>query len=257
MFKKLRRRLSLTSSVLASTSRAWRGSMQRNRHAGGFDDHVTLELYEFEGCPYCRLVRESISELQLDVLIYPCPQGGERFRPLAHELAGGETSFPFLVDQANGISMNESADINAYLWETFAKRPAPRRTLLAVPTSILASAARAGKGSRARPSHAPERALELFSFESSPYCRLVRELLCELELPYILRSMAKEQVSDIGMANMRLNMGDYEPVEGGRREQLEELGGKIQVPYLIDPNTDTALYESGHIMKYLKHTYAL
>ena len=34
-----------------------------------------LELYEFEGCPFCRKVREAISVLDLDVTIYPCPKG--------------------------------------------------------------------------------------------------------------------------------------------------------------------------------------
>jgi glutathione S-transferase len=33
-----------------------------------------------------------------------------------------------------------------------------------------------------RPSRLPEKRLELWIFEASPYCRLVRERLCELEL---------------------------------------------------------------------------
>ena len=40
----------------------------------------TLEIYEFEGCPFCRKVREAISVLDLDVIYYPCPQGGPNYR---------------------------------------------------------------------------------------------------------------------------------------------------------------------------------
>ena len=42
-----------------------------------------IVLYEFEACPFCRLVREAFSALHLDVEIRPCPKGGERFRPEA------------------------------------------------------------------------------------------------------------------------------------------------------------------------------
>jgi len=41
----------------------------------------TLKLYEFEACPFCRKVREAMSALDLDVLMFPCPKGGERYRP--------------------------------------------------------------------------------------------------------------------------------------------------------------------------------
>ena len=41
-----------------------------------------------------------------------------------------------------------------------------------------------------------------------------------------------------------------------KREQLLARGGQIQVPYLIDPNTGAALYESRAILEYLDRTYA-
>ena len=41
-------------------------------------------------------VREIISILDLDVLYYPCPQGGPNFRPKAIEL-GGKKQFPYMV----------------------------------------------------------------------------------------------------------------------------------------------------------------
>jgi glutaredoxin len=76
-----------------------------------------LELYEFEGCPHCRLVREVLTELDLDAQIYPCPKNGERFRPLVIAL-GGKAQFPFLVDANTNTAMYESADIIGHLFRS-------------------------------------------------------------------------------------------------------------------------------------------
>ena len=47
------------------------------------------------------------------------------------------------------------------------------------------SALRPGKGSKSRASGAsPDQPLELWGYESAPPVRLVREVLCELEIPY-------------------------------------------------------------------------
>ena len=152
--------------------------------------------------------------------------------------------------------MAESRDIIEYLWETYGQGAAPKRGPLAVPSSGLASAMRLWRGSFAKTSaRAPEEPLVLYSFEASPYSRLVREVLAEMELPYLLRSMAKEKAGDIGTSWLRLERGEYRPVRGGRREALEEMGGKIQVPYLIDPNAGVAMYESSDIIDHLRQTY--
>ena len=45
-------------------------------------------------------------------------------------------------------------------------------------------------------------------------------------------------------------------VRGRNRERMHAATGRLQVPYLIDPNTDTALYESTAIIDYLNRTYA-
>jgi hypothetical protein len=37
---------------------------------------IPLELYEFEACPFCRKVREALTLLDLDAIIYPCPSEG-------------------------------------------------------------------------------------------------------------------------------------------------------------------------------------
>src|SRR4051794_7466671 len=55
------------------------GSGAHVRHLGKRPAKV-LELYEREGCPYCRKVREALSILDLNAIIHPCPEGGTRFR---------------------------------------------------------------------------------------------------------------------------------------------------------------------------------
>lgn len=35
-----------------------------------------LELYEYEACPFCRKVREALTMLDVDAIVYPCPSKG-------------------------------------------------------------------------------------------------------------------------------------------------------------------------------------
>jgi glutathione S-transferase len=246
--------LDVLNSTLTSSLRFWRGTSARG---SAKQPAKHLELYEFEACPYCRLVREALTELDLDALIYPTPHGGKRFRPRVAKL-GGKQQFPFLVDPNSGESMYESAEIIDYLYRHYGERPAPTRLLrpLAVSSSVLASIPRMRAGARARPSKAPKRPLELFSFESSPYSRRVRELLCELELPYLLRNTGKARWQDLGPPILRATLFPDLPVEGRTRAELLKRAGKVQVPYLDDPNTGTAMFESEDIREYLLATYA-
>ena len=195
-----------------------------------------LELYEFEACPFCRRVREALSEFDLDALVRPCPKGGARFRPKVMEL-GGKALFPFLVDPNTGRALYESADIVTYLRETY-DAPEPPRWLgpLSVASGALAAAVRAAHGGSARKSREPARPLELWSFEASVYSRLAREALCELELPYVLHNVARGSP---------------------RREAFVERSGRMMVPYLVDPNTGRAMFESADIVRYLNETYAV
>jgi len=80
--------------------------------------------------------------------------------------------------------------------------------------------------------------------------------LSELEIPYIYHNVAKERWQDYGPAKLRLKPGKYEPLPGGKREQLfTMMGNNIQVPYLVDPNTNVKMFESKDIVKYLKGQY--
>ncbi len=134
----------------------------------------------------CRRVREALTELALPVRVRPCPRDGRRFRPEAIYKAG-RARFPFLVDPNTGLETTESEQIVAYLYETYGESKAPRWLLGPgfVLTSQLASLARGGAGFRARSSVAPERELILYGDEADPAARLVREQLCELEIPYL------------------------------------------------------------------------
>ena len=81
--------------------------------------------------------------------------------------------------------------------------------------SFFASASRPSRGRAARPNKHPAKPLELWSFEASPYCRIARETLCELEIPYILHNVAKGSAS---------------------RATFEAMSGKkMMVPYLEGP----------------------
>ncbi len=73
---------------------------------------------------------------------------------------------------------------------------------------------------------------------------------------YILHSVAKERWQDMGPAILRLKPGKYEPLKEGKREKLlPVMQGKMQVPYLVDPNTGVKMFESAEIVKYLKKQY--
>src|SRR5690349_11708536 len=104
-----------------------------------------LELYEFEACPFCRRVREALTILDLDAMIYPCPKNGMRFRPTVIE-RGGKRQFPYLVDPNAGVEMYESADIVAHLFARYGAGPVPwfLRGPLSIATGSAAGAVRLG-----------------------------------------------------------------------------------------------------------------
>ncbi len=252
----LKHQLHVVTSVVASTFAAWRGGAGRAHFQQPAERPV---LYDIEASPYCRLVREAASALHLDLDIRPCPKGGQRFRPEAERL-GGRCQFPLLIDSNTGKVLYESADIIDYLFQTYAGRTTPagyRASRLHTAESFVATISRGLKGLKASPSRGAEQPLALWSFEASPYSRLVRERLCELELPYSVHNLGKEQWQDIGPAVLRLKPGPYHPIPGGKRNRFLQQYGRVQVPYLEDPNTGVALFESEAILAYLDQTYAL
>ncbi len=224
----------------------------------------TLELYEAEYCPYCRHVREALTELDLDAMIYPIPKGAKRYVARLKKL-GGESKVPFLHDPNTGTKLYESEAIVEYLYEQYGLEgeEVPERRMF---TSTMASLARAsavtsltkGKnGLFAKPSKAASKRLELYSFEASPYSRMVREVMCELEIKYLLHNCGKTPGghADYYPPGMRYeNMHNYMPGTENRRKFLERTG-RIQMPYIVDPNTGVDMFETKDIQAYLRETY--
>lgn len=77
--------------------------------------------------------------------------------------------------------------------------------------------------------------LELYQFEDCPYCAKVRVKLTELGLDWISRAA---------------------PAGSQNRQKLFELGGKGQVPFLVDSNNSVMMYESDDIIEYLEKEYS-
>ncbi len=230
----MNRVLDVATSVSASLPRLFTGYAVGNL---GKRPEKTLELYEFESCPYCRKVREALSILDLDAVIYPCPKRGPRFRAEVVR-RGGKAQFPYLVDPNTGEERYESDDIVHHLFETYGDGRVPLALSAGVLTDLtagLASALRPTRGTYYEASTPPAKPLELYSFEPSPFSRIAREVLCTLEIPYLLHNVAKGSPG---------------------RDAFVELSGKMMVPYLIDPNTKTEMFESAAIVDYLETTYS-
>ncbi|EJO76643.1 glutathione S-transferase N-terminal domain-containing protein [Leptospira interrogans] len=75
--------------------------------------------------------------------------------------------------------------------------------------------------------------MKLYHFQSCPYCSYVRD-----------------EFQKMGLVSGK----DYELIEASRgtpgREKVIQLGGKSQVPFLVDG--DTRMYESRDIVEYVK-----
>uniref|UniRef100_A0A7S0ZAQ1 GST N-terminal domain-containing protein n=1 Tax=Timspurckia oligopyrenoides TaxID=708627 RepID=A0A7S0ZAQ1_9RHOD len=244
--------LNVITGSVGSAMRLYSGALVSGYSLGIADGKITesssslpmkrpeqpLEVYEFEACPFCRKVREALTILDLDVYIYPTPKNGVRFRPLVENL-GGKQQFPYLVDPNTGFADYESSKIVEYLFNTYGDGNVPLGLRLGAVTTLssgLATLPRSGRGASRAGSKVvfPEFPLELWSYEPSPFCKIPREALCELELPYLLHNTARGSV---------------------KRAELKERVGRFQVPYLEDPNTGVKMFESADIVKYLYDTY--
>lgn len=221
-------------SMAASVVRLGRGSTVRHAAA---QPARRLEMWEFEACPFCRKVREELSELDLEYVCHPTAQGSTN-REGAPSF-DGQRSFPTLVDPNTGAAMRESEDIIDYLHATYG--PGPRRrsrtslnTLGASIASAIRPRGRVVTSNTAVSRGQPAEPLVLYQFEGCPACRKVRERLHELDLVFVSKSCARGS---------------------RRRDELRRLGGRVMVPYLVDPNTGAAMYESDDICRYLDRTY--
>src|SRR5262245_40635565 len=101
------------SAIAASAVRAGSGSYVTFAGPRPTD---TIVLYERESCPRSRLVRETLSELDIDVLIKPCPPGENIHTRELRDLSG-KSEVPFLIDRSARVSLSGSAVIVRHLTE--------------------------------------------------------------------------------------------------------------------------------------------
>eukprot|EP01083_Nonionella_stella_P279259 950050_1 len=206
----------LSLTIAASIVRCSSGSRVAKNIKDCKRPEKLLKLYEYEGCPFCRKVRETLSVLDLDVIIYPCPREtfksygfvqDSRYRGEVKQL-GGKCQFPLLVDENEmddnnkPLIMYESDKITEYLWKMYGNKASKPLSYILGSTKLsfifllFSSFLRCfpEHGLMRIPSKKPKQLLELLSFEPSPFCKKVREILSSLEIAYIVRNVAHGSV---------------------------------------------------------------
>jgi anaphase-promoting complex subunit 7 len=73
--------------------------------------------------------------------------------------------------------------------------------------------------------------LILFHKEECPFCLKVRQFMSDSHISYV---------------------SIVSPKDAPSRKVLQQLGGKQQVPFLVDTDRGEMMYESDDIIKYLK-----
>jgi len=201
-----------------------------------------IELYEFQGCPFCAKVRYAAALLDLDILFKPSPRESKVNRPFVVE-KGGKSQFPYMVDPNTGTEMYESADIIRYLYKNYGPGEDKAPELLTGPVMTFGAAfsliPRAGKGSKKSADALdapPAKPVTVWGYEASPFSKVVREALNELEVDHVWKSCARGSPK--------------------RQVLFDQTGGTMQLPYLEDDNTGTKMFESAEIVDYLRKTYS-
>ncbi len=73
--------------------------------------------------------------------------------------------------------------------------------------------------------------LKLYTFQSCPYCEKVRRVFMSDKVSY------EEVTAERGTPGA---------------EEVERLGGKLQVPFLVDTEAGISMYESDDIINYVQ-----
>lgn len=77
-----------------------------------------MKLYQFESCPYCRMVRELMSELEITYITINVPR--DRSRRQTVIAVSGQPTVPVLVD--GDVVLDDEEKIIPYLREKYAKK---------------------------------------------------------------------------------------------------------------------------------------
>jgi anaphase-promoting complex subunit 7 len=237
------------TSGLASICRLPRGVTVRENVAPSTD---LLTLFDIENDASCRLVRERLTELDLNFRIIPSSPNSKVFTDPSYKYSmPNDTPVPTLVIN-DRKQISGSSEIVKFLEKSYGSgepdEDADDRIdikeqaleLLDNVGNMLAGLLRWGRGCQVSPAASKNTALEplimLYSYEGNQFCRLVREVMTELDLVYEVKSAGKNSP---------------------RREELARItGGSTQCPYLIDPNTAESMPESKDMIAYLYKTYA-
>jgi glutathione S-transferase len=79
--------------------------------------------------------------------------------------------------------------------------------------------------------------IELYQSEGCPFCVKVRIAFEQMGIAYLSKSMPLR-------------------VSSAFKNELIQLGGKSQVPFLVDPERNVKMYESDDIIAYVKEHYS-
>ncbi len=77
--------------------------------------------------------------------------------------------------------------------------------------------------------------LTLYIKEGCPFCQRVLQMVDNLKIDLETKDISEDETA---------------------REELLEKGGQQQVPFLVDTEKDTTMYESSDIIDYLRTNYA-
>lgn len=122
--------IALWRSCVGSTLRSGRGEQVSSAARPSLpSSYQPLVLYSYEGNQFFRLVREVLTELDLPYKLGSAGKGSPRRTAELAVLTGGSTQCPYLVDPNTGRQTNESRDIVAYLYRTYACWTPPDRLL--------------------------------------------------------------------------------------------------------------------------------
>ena len=76
--------------------------------------------------------------------------------------------------------------------------------------------------------------LQLYNLEGCPFCDMVREVLDDLEIEYVVHEVARPRF---------------------KRDRVWEISGQPLVPVLVDPKHGVVMPESSDIVTYLMEHY--
>jgi len=80
--------------------------------------------------------------------------------------------------------------------------------------------------------------IQIYLAERCPFCVKVRIYMEQVGVPYVLKPVV------LGSASSDI------------KEELKRIGGKAQVPFLVDPERNIKMYESDDIIAYVEEHYA-